>query len=250
VFGRIKEVDRDTVKAKYLLVKRHDRVGRMADTLEFSNVAFPKARFTEELLHELRTLAPSMIEEDESSIVIHHLYIERRMKPLNLYLGQAQPQEKERVVREYGDAIKELASANIFPGDMLFKNFGVTRYGRVIFYDYDEIEYMTDCNFREIPEAPNPEYEMSGEVWYPVARGDVFPEEFGTFLLGDPEVRRAVMRHHADLLTAGVWRERQERIRAGVIEDFFPYPIEMRFVSRYPHCFMARRHRKLVEPVD
>ncbi|RXZ44921.1 bifunctional isocitrate dehydrogenase kinase/phosphatase [Crenobacter cavernae] len=240
VFGRTKEVDHATVKAKYLLVKRHDRVGRMADTLEFSNVAFPKARFTEELLNELRTLAPSLIEEGEDSLVIRHLYIERRMKPLNLFLAAASPAEKERAVRDYGDAIKELASANIFPGDMLFKNFGVTRYGRVVFYDYDEIEYMTDCQFRDIPPAPNPEYELSGEVWYPVAKNDVFPEEFGTFLLGDAEVRRIFMKHHADLLSARFWQERQARINSGVIEDFYPYPHEMRFVNHFAHRYARR----------
>ncbi|SCK07731.1 bifunctional isocitrate dehydrogenase kinase/phosphatase [Vogesella sp. LIG4] len=233
VFGGPKEVDRATVKAKYQLVKRHDRVGRMADTLEFSNVAFPKARFTDELLDELRRLATSSIEEGEDSIVIRHLYIERRMKPLNLYLMSCDEAEKERVVREYGDAIKDLAAANIFPGDMLFKNFGVTRYGRVIFYDYDEIEYMTDCHFRRIPPAPNPEMEMSGEVWYPVARGDVFPEEFGTFLLGDPLVRRVFLKYHRELLDAAFWQHKQQRIRAGFIEDFYPYPVEMRFSQRY-----------------
>ena len=233
VFGGPKEMDRATVKQKYRLVKRHDRVGRMADTLEFSNVAFPRHRFTDELIGELRALAPSMMEESEGSIVIKHLYIERRMKPLNLYLMSCDAAEKERVVRDYGLAIKELASANIFPGDMLFKNFGVTRYGRVIFYDYDEIEYMTDCNFRRIPPAPNPEMEMSGEVWYPVARNDVFPEEFGTFLLGDPVVRKTFLKYHRDLLDAGFWQQRQQRIREGFIEDFYPYPEEMRFVNRF-----------------
>jgi len=232
VFGGPKEIDHATVMRKYQLVKRHDRVGRMADTLEFSNVAFPKARFTAELLAELRAQVPSLLEEDEERIVIRHLYIERRMKPLNLYLAQVNAEEKARAVRDYGDAIKELAAANIFPGDMLYKNFGVTRYGRVIFYDYDEIEYLTDCNFRHIPEAPNPEMEMSGEVWYPVARGDVFPEEFATFLLGDPEVRRAFLEQHADLLTPEFWQAKQERIRAGFIEDFFPYPQQLRFAHR------------------
>ena len=234
VFGGPKDMDRDTVKRKYQLVKRHDRVGRMADTLEFSNVAFPKARFTPALLDELRQQAALSLEEGEDTVVIRHLYIERRMKPLNLYLMQCDAAEKERVVREYGDAIKDLATANIFPGDMLFKNFGVTRYGRVIFYDYDEIEYMTDCNFRRIPPAPNPEMELSGEVWYPVARGDVFPEEFATFLLGDPAIRRTFLQYHRDLLDVGFWQQRQQRIRDGIIEDFYPYPVEMRFCQRYP----------------
>ncbi|TIC79712.1 bifunctional isocitrate dehydrogenase kinase/phosphatase [Crenobacter intestini] len=233
VFGSSKEVDHSTVKEKYLLVKKHDRVGRMADTLEFSNVAFPKARFTEQLLNELRTLAPSLVEEDDERVVIRHLYIERRMKPLNLYLMNCNAEEKEHAIREYGNAIKELAMANIFPGDMLFKNFGVTRYNRVIFYDYDEIEYMTDCNFRRIPPAPTPEMELSGEVWYPVKRNDVFPEEFATFLLGDPEVRRLFLKYHRDLLDVPFWQQRKDMIAEGHIEDFFPYPTEMRFGKRY-----------------
>jgi isocitrate dehydrogenase kinase/phosphatase len=225
-------MDRATVKSKYLLVKKHDRVGRMADTWEYSNVAFPLARFDAGLLAELMSLAKSNVEIKGNTLIINHVYIERRMKPLNLYLMQCNAEEKERVIIEYGEAIKNLATANIFPGDMLFKNFGVTRYGRVIFYDYDEIEYMTDCHFREIPEAPNEDLEMSGEVWYPVGKYDVFPEEFATFLLADPEIRFTFLKHHKDLLQASYWQGRQARIRAGILDDFFPYPEGVRFKNR------------------
>ena len=233
VFAPAKEVDHATVKAKYVLVKQHDRVGRMADTLEFSNVALPKARFSAELLDELRRECASLMEEGDDEIVIQHLYIERRMKPLNLYLDSASEARREAAVIEYGNAIKELAYANIFPGDMLFKNFGVTRFGRVVFYDYDEIEYMTDCNFRRIPPPPNPEAEMSGEVWYSVGRHDVFPEEFGTFLLGNPETRRVFMKHHADLLEPAFWQQTKQMILDGYVPDFFPYPEEMRFCRMF-----------------
>jgi isocitrate dehydrogenase kinase/phosphatase len=237
-----KEVDRATVKSKYLLVKQVDRVGRMADTLEFSDVAFPKARFHPELLAELRRLAPSVLEEEETSVVIKHLYIEVRMRPLNIFLDQADESQIEHAVIEYGNAIRELAQANIFPGDMLWKNFGVTRFGRVVFYDYDEIEHVTDCNFRRIPPAPSPEYEMSGEVWYSVGRHDVFPEEFGTFLLGSPAIRRAFMHHHADLLEPEFWQQTQARIRAGNVEDLFPYPENVRFCHLFaPACGEAAR---------
>jgi isocitrate dehydrogenase kinase/phosphatase len=229
VFGATKETDRPTVKSKYLLVKQVDRVGRMADTLEFSDVALPKGRFSQALLDALRRLAPSVIEEEESVVVVRHVYIERRMVPLNIYLDHATDEQAEHAVRDYGNAIRELAAANIFPGDMLWKNFGVTRFGRIVFYDYDEIEYLTDCNFRRIPPAPSEEYELSGEVWYSVARNDVFPEELGTFLLGSPRVREAFMRYHADLLTPEFWQGVQERIRGGWVEDFFPYPEAIRF---------------------
>lgn len=216
------------VREKYQLVKKHDRVGRMADTWEYSQVALPKARFSAALLHELRTEVPSLMEETEHTIVLRHVYIERRMTPLNIYLGRVNDKLLETAVQRYGDAIRELAGANIFPGDMLYKNFGVTRLGRVVFYDYDEIERMTEMNFRRIPPAPNEEAELSGETWYPVAANDVFPEEFRVFLLGDPRVRAAFMKYHADLLSAEWWQACRTRAAQGRIEDIYPYEASRR----------------------
>jgi isocitrate dehydrogenase kinase/phosphatase len=237
VFGPTKEVDHETVRRKYQLVKQVDRVGRMADTLEFSYAALPRARISAELLDELQRQVPSQLEIDGDDLVIKHLYIERRMEPLNLYLDRMDKVGRDdlidAVVKEYGDAIRQLAIANIFPGDMLWKNFGVARFGRVVFYDYDEIEWMTDCNFRRIPPAPNPEAEMSGEPWYSVGRHDIFPEEFATFLLSSPKIRAAFMKYHADLLDAGFWQRTQEAIRRGEVQDFFPYPESFRFCSAY-----------------
>ena len=238
VFGSSKEMDRATVKRKFMMVKQVDRVGRMADTLEFSNAAFPLKRFNDEVLEELRMLAPSCFEIDGDALVIKHIYIERRMEPLNIHLERMErtgnAEGMEHAIKEYGSAIRELAQANIFPGDMLWKNFGVTRYGRVVFYDYDEIEYMTDCNFRKIPPAPDFEAEMSGEVWYPVARNDIFPEEFGTFLLASPVLRKVFLKHHKDLLSPEFWQDAQQKIRDGHVEDFFPYPQELRFHNCQP----------------
>ncbi len=238
VFGSSKETDRATVKRKFMMVKQVDRVGRMADTLEFSNVRLPLDRFSAEVLDELQQQAPNCYEIDGEQLIIKHLYIERRMEPLNIHLERMDKGNNldglEHAIREYGSAIRELAQANIFPGDMLWKNFGITRYGRVVFYDYDEIDYMTDINFRKIPPAPDFETEMSGEVWYPVARNDVFPEEFATFLLGSPQVRKIFLQHHRDLLSPAFWQDAQENIRAGHVEDFFPYPQELRFVHSRP----------------
>ena len=223
-----KETTRELVKEKYLLVKYHDRVGRMADTLEYSNVAFPRNRFSDDLLAELKQVAPSLVEEDGDQVIVRHLYIERRMTPLNIWLTDAEATgDKEKLehgVREYGNAIKDLVAANIFPGDMLYKNFGVTRQGRVVFYDYDEIEYISDCNFRTIPAPRNEEDEMASEPWYHVAKNDVFPEQFSVFLLGNPRVRECFMKYHADLLTADYWQQRKDRIKEGQVEDVFPYP--------------------------
>ncbi|MDP2986058.1 bifunctional isocitrate dehydrogenase kinase/phosphatase, partial [Hydrogenophaga sp.] len=244
-----KETTREQIRGKYLLVKQHDRVGRMADTLEFSEVGFPRDRFTDELIAEIQKYAPSQLEisdrdgDGTTEVVLKHCYIERRMIPLNIYLQEAfdalQTHAKdpaataqlERAVVEYGNAIKDLVAANIFPGDMLWKNFGITRHGKVVFYDYDEIEYITDCHFRRVPQPRNEEDEMSGEVWYTVHKHDVFPETFGPFLLGNPVVREVFMKHHADLLDAAFWQSHKERIAAGHVFDVFPYESERRFLS-------------------
>ncbi|HJV62415.1 MAG TPA: bifunctional isocitrate dehydrogenase kinase/phosphatase [Albitalea sp.] len=224
-----KDTTREQIKGKYLLVKTHDRVGRMADTLEYSNVAFPRSRFEEELIDELKHFCPSLVEEDGDDLVLRHLYIERRMIPLNIYLQDATKEQIERAVIEYGNAIKDLVAANIFPGDMLFKNFGVTRNGKIVFYDYDEIEYLSECNFRRVPEPRTEEEEMSGEIWYHVGPKDVFPETFGPFLLGNPTIRDVFMKHHADLLEASFWQAHKERILAGHVHDVFPYDPSRRF---------------------
>ena len=233
-----KDTTREQIQSKYLLVKQHDRVGRMADTLEYSNVAFPRYRFDEELLAELRHFCHSLIDEDGDMLLIRHLYIERRMIPLNIYLqdatAAAQREQIEHAVVEYGNAIKDLVAANIFPGDMLWKNFGVTRHGKVVFYDYDEIEYITDCHFRRVPPPRHEDDELSGEIWYSVGPKDVFPETFGPFLLGNPAVREVFMRHHADLLDAGFWQGHQQRIRAGHVHDVFPYDPARRFAHHRP----------------
>lgn len=236
VFGSSKDMDKATVKKKFMMVKQVDRVGRMADTLEFSNVAFPLHRFDPEVIEELEKLAPSCMVREGKGLIIKHLYIERRMEPLNIHLDRMMKTQNqaalEHCIHDYGNAIRELAQANIFPGDMLWKNFGITRYGRVVFYDYDEIEYMTDINFRAIPPAPDFETEMSGEVWYSVAKNDVFPEEFVTFLLSNPAIRKIFLKQHKDLVTPKFWKQAQDKIRSGHVEDFFPYPQELRFCQQ------------------
>jgi isocitrate dehydrogenase kinase/phosphatase len=224
-----KDTDRQKVKQKYTLVKHHDRVGRMTDVLEYSDVAFPRARFSDELVAELTAVAPSVVEFDGDYIVVKHLYIERRVTPLNIFLERADDAQRAHAIREYGAALKELAAVNIFAGDLLFKNFGVTRFGRVVFYDYDEIEYLVDCNFRRIPPPPPGWDDMSGDVWYGVGTHDIFPEEFATFLLTDPRTRACFLEWHADLLDAAWWQDMQREIRTGRQVEVLSYPSAVRF---------------------
>ncbi|MEE9328195.1 MAG: bifunctional isocitrate dehydrogenase kinase/phosphatase [Cocleimonas sp.] len=236
-FAPPKDISRQQVEEKYQLVKQHDRVGRMADMLEFSQVVLPLKRFTPSLLDDLHNSCKNSIKlikdnNGQKQLMIDHVYIERRMLPLNLELELAdKEQDFERVdclVKSYGNAIKELSAANIFPGDLLFKNFGVTRLGRVVFYDYDEIVYLTDCNFRKIPKPKNAQQLMSSEPWYSVAINDIFPEEFSRFLLANDYIRKPFMKYHADLLDADYWISIQDKISRGKYQDVFPYPIKYR----------------------
>lgn len=249
-FPAPKETTRQEVQAKYRLVKLHDRVGRMADTMEYSLVALPLERFAPELLQALQTQAGKHVEisdrdgDGQLEVIIDHLYIERRLLPLNMFLKEcmdaglehAAPRAAlERAVLEYGNAIKDLVAANIFPGDMLWKNFGVTRGGKVVFYDYDEIEYLSDCNFRAVPQPRNEQEEMSSEIWWRVGPKDVFPETMEPFLLAHPAVRDVFMRYHADLLTPDFWKAHQARIAQGHVHDVFPYERSRRLLPDVVH---------------
>ncbi|UZE27723.1 bifunctional isocitrate dehydrogenase kinase/phosphatase [Pseudomonas asplenii] len=222
-FSPSKNVDRATVIEKYRLVKSVDRVGRMADTQEFADFRFPLGKFDPACLEELLEVAPSTVQVEGETVLIRHCWTERRMTPLNLYLENANAAQVREALDDYGLAIKQLAAANIFPGDMLLKNFGVTRHGRVVFYDYDEICFLTEANFRHIPPPRTPEDEMASEPWYSIGPLDVFPEEFPPFLFADREQRRLFDQLHGELYDADYWKGLQEAIRAGKVIDVFPY---------------------------
>ena len=232
-FDPPKTSSREDVRKKYQLVKYHDRVGRLADTLEYSNVAISLNRIDPELLQELRANAAGSIEESGDKLVIKHIYIERRMEPLDHYLAQASPAKRRRAIQDFGQSIRDMVGANIFPGDMLKKNFGVTRSKRVVFYDYDEICYITDCNFRRIPPARSYEDEISDTPWYSIGQNDVFPESFGPFFFTDPEDMSLFKKYHAELLDPVWWNNMKNTILAGDLTDVFPYSVKRRFSVRF-----------------
>ena len=208
---------------KYALVFRHDRAGRLVDAQEFEHIVFDRARFAPELLDELLCEAGETVRADQERVFIRHLYAERRVVPLNLFIRERDEWSARDALLDYGRSIRDLAATNTFPGDLLLKNFGVTRTGRVIFYDYDELCLVTDCNFREIPRAREEADEMGDEPWFYVGPNDVFPEEFINFL-GLPEgLRGSFLASHGEIMTAAFWRRMQELHRAGEIVDIFPY---------------------------
>jgi isocitrate dehydrogenase kinase/phosphatase len=214
---------REEVLEKYDLVFKHDRAGRLVDAQEFKRLKFPKARFAPELLEELLSETANSVHVEGDHLVIDHLYIERRMTPLNLYVRSSTREEAEKAVLDYGQAIRDLACTNIFAGDLLLKNFGVTRHGRVIFYDYDELCLVTDCRFREVPEPRHEEDEMRAEAWYYVAENDVFPETFIQFLGFDDHLKHVFLTAHGELLTAAWWRGIQQRLTEGDVLEVLPY---------------------------
>jgi len=232
-----KNMDRAMVKQKYQMVKTHDRVGRMADTLEFSHVAFPIDRFSDDLLEELKLTVPSSLTIDGENIIIRHLYIERRLVPLNIYLESADEQDYDRAVRSYGNAIKDIIGAGIFPGDMLLKNFGVTRHGRVIFYDYDEIRSITEIRIRKIPKARFDEEEYSDEIWYETEENDFFPEQFERFVMNHPKFRKIFLDYHSNLLNSQYWKNVQNNFNNKIRPHIFPYREEKRFANLFKKRF-------------
>lgn len=230
-FAYPKTATRREVMEKYQLVFRHDRAGRLADVQEFEHLAFARHRFSDELLAELAANAAETVKIGERLVDLRHLYTERRMTPLNLYLREVDDSAARDAVLDYGQAVKDLAASNIFPGDMLLKNFGVTRHRRVVFYDYDELCPLTDCHFRELPTPRDADEEFGAEPWFYVGPNDVFPEEFAHFLGLDGERRAAFLEAHGDLLTARAWREIQARHRSGELIDIIPYRPGRRLVD-------------------
>lgn len=229
VFDAPKDTSAEKVKSRYQLVSRHDRVGRLIDTQEFEQLSLQIDRFDPEVLEELRQKASGTVAMTDREVIFEHVYIETRLEPLDVYVREAAPEKVELAVIDYGQAVKDLAAANIFCGDLLIKNFGVTWHGRVVFYDYDEISLLSECRFRPIPKPRDDLDDLASEPTFYVGPDDVFPEEFSKFLLPNSRLREVFFEHHADIFTVKFWREHQRRLDRGEYIDFFPYDTSKRF---------------------
>jgi isocitrate dehydrogenase kinase/phosphatase len=227
-----KNTSREKVMEKYREVLLHDRVGRLVDFQDYEHLKVPHARISPGLLEDLLRDVSRDVEVRGDDLVIRHVYVERRVTPLDVYLREAEPEAAEAAISDWGRCIKDLAAANIFPGDVLLKNFGVTRHGRVVFYDYDEVVRLTDCNFRPFPAARHDFEEISSETWFAVGESDVFPEELGRFVGLEGRRRELFLQEHGDLFGVEFWRRMQERHRSGEIVDFFPYRDDRRLRPR------------------
>jgi isocitrate dehydrogenase kinase/phosphatase len=230
-FDLPKDNTREDVRRRYRLVFEHDRAGRLVEAHEFEHLRIPGARFGSELLSELLRDAASIVKMEGGDVIVAHAYVERRLRPLNLFFRENEAEAIAAAGRDYGQSIKDLAASNIFPGDLLTKNFGVTRHGRVVFYDYDELCFLTDCHFRKLPEARTPEEEIAAEPWFSVRENDIFPEEFLQFLAFPKPALAALLEHHVEIFRADFWRTIQRQIRAGEVPEVFPYGAERRLAN-------------------
>jgi isocitrate dehydrogenase kinase/phosphatase len=229
-FRNPKSTTRRAVVEKYDLVFKHDRAGRLVEAHAFEYLKFDRCWFSDELLDELLREAAETVEVVQDEVILRHAYVERRVTPLDIYLPEAEPSAATSAVIDYGNAIKDLAVSNIFPGDMLLKNFGVTRHRRVVFYDYDELCPLIDCHFRKMPPPRTTEDELESDPWFFVDENDVFPEEFPRFLGLTPDLQKVFMEHHSDLFGVEFWQRAQAAIRSGEIISVLPYLLQHRLL--------------------
>jgi isocitrate dehydrogenase kinase/phosphatase len=245
-FEHPKTVTHAEVREKYRIVFHHDRAGRLVDAQEFEHLEFARERFDDRLLDELTARCAERVKLRGDRVVISHLYTERRLVPLDLYVRNAGAEAAREAVIDYGQVLRDLAATNIFPGDMLLKNFGVSRNGRLIFYDYDELCLLDECRFRQLPAPRDEADETAGEPWFYVSERDIFPEEFRNFLGLPPDLLRVFLEHHAELLSPAFWLRMQERHARGEVIDVSPYRSARRLrwrpraVERRPHPNVAK----------
>jgi isocitrate dehydrogenase kinase/phosphatase len=230
-FPAIKPTTPGGIRESYRLVFRHDRAGRLVEAQEFEHLQFDRARFEPDLIEEFRRDADHTVDVAADQVVVHHAYVERRVTPLDLHVRQASGEAASAAVVDFGQAVKDLAASGIFPGELLPKNFGVTRHGRVVCYDYDELGLVTDFTFRSLPAASTDEDDLSDEAWFGVGPRDLFPEEFSRFLGLPPRLREVLERSHGDLCRVDFWQEVQARVRRQEIMDLFPYDPSRRLIQ-------------------
>jgi isocitrate dehydrogenase kinase/phosphatase len=231
-FAEPKTSVRRDVEDKYRLVARRDRVGRLVDAQEFNRLRFPRTQFDAAMLDELLQECAETVLLDGDEVLVRHCYVERRLRPLDLYAREAAHDDALQAVLDYGLAIEDMARSGIFPGDLLLKNFGVSRTGRALFYDFDELCLVEDCHFRKVPDMHEDDETRPLDEWLYAARDDVFPELFPQFLGLPAVLREALRREHGEIFDAAWWRGVQARLRAGDYLDVAPYPETARIEDR------------------
>jgi len=230
-----KTIARDEVRRRYEFVSHRDRAGRMVDTQEFENLKFRTWRFSEQLLREFALAARESVAITDDYVTIRHVYVQRRVTPLPLYLqAEKDPETVRRVLLDFGFFLKDVAASGVFPCDLFNTwNYGVTLWGRVVLYDYDDVAPLERVTFREKPAPRHALEELKPEEdWIVAGDEDFFLDELERYS-GVPQPLRGIFRAaHGDLYTLEFWRGLKERLARGEIPDVFPYDRGVRFAAR------------------
>jgi len=227
-FAEPKDSVRADIEGKYRLVARRDRIGRLVEAQEFRRLRFPRTAFEPAMLRELLEECAETVVAEGDAVLVRHCYVERRLRPLDLHARERPEADALRAVIDYGQAVTDLARSGIFPGDLLLKNFGVSRHGRALFYDFDELCLLEEVRFRDLPQVREEDETRPLEDWLYARRDDVFPALFPNFLGLSPGLRGTLLEAHPGIFEAGWWRDVQARLRGGGYLDVPPYPAAAR----------------------
>ncbi len=221
-----KFITKSEIRARYEFVSTRDRAGRLVDTQEFSNLRFRAWRFSPDLLAEFSAAGREAVFTEDDHVVIQHAYVQRRVTPLPIYWQQENdPEALRRVIFDFGNFLKDLAASGIFPLDLFNTwNYGVTRRGRVVLYDYDDVVPLELVTFAEKP-RPRDEFEElePDEERIGAGPGDFFTDEMRRYT-GVPQPLKGIFESaHGDLFSLEFWRTTKQRVRAGEVADITPY---------------------------
>jgi isocitrate dehydrogenase kinase/phosphatase len=227
-----KTLTNEQVRRQYDFVSHRDRAGRMVDTQEFENLRFKRKRFSDLLVKEFAEAATRAVGISDEYIVLRHVYVQRKVVPLPIFFhSEMNPEGIRHVLLDFGYFLKDIAASGVFPSDLFnIWNYGVTPWGRVVLFDYDDVVPIERVTFREKP-LPRAEFEETEaeEDWIVASEEDFFVDEIDRFS-GIPEPLKGVFKSvHGDLYTLRFWQELAERLSRGELFDVVPYERGKRF---------------------
>ena len=220
----------------YRWVHEMNRGRLMLDAWLYRNLHFPREFFDEQVLRELVANAPSSVRLDGNTVVLKHVYAQRRVQPLSTFFDQVRDRaSRERAIDALGAFIKDLAGMGFFMSDCygLPCNTGLTHASNVALFDFDDLGPILRQHFRETPPLPNEQDELlwnteTDGAWFSVGENDVLVDEWERYLGVPPDLQNYFREKHGDLFTVDYWDQLQRRILAGKLHFVIPYPPERR----------------------
>ncbi len=215
---------------KYRDVHEINRAGSMLDNVMYFNLRLERDLFEPALLDEILQQAAGSVQLDADGVFIRSLIVQLKIVPLPVYIRNATEEQTWAVIRSLGHCIRNNAATNIFNKDLDSRNYGIGRYGRVLLFDYDAVEKLTDVKIRT-----NTEREPGEETvpeWF-FEDGVIFlPEEMEYGMqLNNEWARRAFRAQNADLLTVDYWEGVQQKLLRGEVPGLRMYPRASKVVA-------------------